>query len=117
MQPDENPYAAELTDDAVVNQPMMDFGVILRRWERLRIAFNAVLIPWTILLLYFSGGPPGVIVAVPILGLLVNLLYLLGPAIEAYGTWLGYWHVTLSYVLFFCGLIFTAVMAFGLLML
>lgn len=89
----------------------LDFGTIVRRWERLRIVYNAILIPWTIVLLLISTGPPAIIVLVPIGGILANVLYLLGPAVESYMTWFGVWHVALTVILFLAGLAVTGAAA------
>ena len=117
-----NPYAAPPTE-ADASKPKsndradFDFGDILRRWERLRIVYNAVLIVWTLFLLALLMGrtPIALFVAVPFGGLLANLLYLLGPAIEAYATWFGFWHRSMTYILFLAGLGFTALLALGVL--
>lgn len=119
-EPKSNPYAAPPTeaDGPKPNvQEDFDFGDILRRWERLRIVYNAVLIVWTLFLLVLLMGrtPVALMVAVPFGGLLANLLYLLGPAIEAYVTWFGFWHRSMTYILFLAGLGFTALLALGVL--
>ena len=113
-----NPYAAPPTE-ADASKPNtredFDFGDIIGRWERLRIVYNAVLIVWTLFLLALLMGrtPVALMIAVPFGGLLANLLYLLGPAIEAYATWFGFWHRSMTYVLFLAGLGFTALLALG----
>ena len=110
----DNPYEATLAParEAVsASKRELDFGRILKRWEKLRIVYNAVLVVWSIALLFYTSAPPGIIIALPLGGMLANLLYLLGPAIEAYMTWFGYWHATATYVLFGLGLAFTAILA------
>ena len=113
MDTSENPYVAGSSETPAPDvHPDLDFGTIIRRWERLRIVYNAVLIPWVLgILLVSQTAPPGVIVMVVPAGILANLLYLLGPAVEAYITWFGLWHVSLTALLFLAGLGFTAVIA------
>ena len=113
MDTHENPYVAGSVETLAPDSHLdLDFGTIIRRWERLRIVYNLVLIPWVLLILFVSQtAPPGVILMVVPAGILANLLYLLGPAVEAYMTWFGCWHVSLTALLFLAVLGFTAVIA------
>lgn len=107
-----NPYSVkQLLEVSPPHSTDLDFGTIIRRWERLRIVYNLILIPWVIALLGVSTGPPGIIIIVPFAGILANGLYLLGPAVEAYMTWFGFWHVSMTIGLFLAGLAFTAAAA------
>ena len=107
-----DPYSVKrILEVSPPQSPDLDFGTILRRWERLRIVYNLMLIPWVIFLLCVSTGPPGIIIVVPFAGILANGLYLLGPAVEAYMTWFGFWHVSMTIGLFVAALASTAAAA------
>ena len=113
METSENPYSSQLSQDSAALPALdLDFGTILKRWERLRIVYNAILIPWVLVILLLSQtASPGIIILVVPAGLLANLLYLLGPAVESYMTWFGFWHDSLTILAFLSGLGFTAIMA------
>jgi hypothetical protein len=58
---------------------------VLKSWEWLRLLFNAILIPWTVLLIAVlpgggTGGPADVFVG----GLVANVCFCLGPVGETY---------------------------------
>ncbi len=46
-------------------------------------------------------------------GLLTNLCFFTGPAIEGYGRYLGIWNIAMSLGLFLAGLFFTSLLAIG----
>ncbi len=108
-----SPYTAGNPHPAVVTANLdLDFGTIIKRWERLRIVYNAVLIPWVLAILLTSQtAPPGIVLMIVPAGILANLFYLLGPAVESYMTWFGFWHGSLTLLVFIAGLGFTALMA------
>lgn len=58
---------------------------VIRRWEKLRLLYNAVLVPWTVLLIAVlpgggTAGPADVFVG----GLVANACFCAGPVAEAY---------------------------------
>jgi hypothetical protein len=65
---------------------------VLKRWEKLRLLYNAVLIPWSVLnIMAFrpGGGDPGLWEDVILGGLAANVCFCLGPVLETYLAWLG----------------------------
>ena len=89
----------------------VDFAVIIRRWERLRLFYNGILILF-VLLITFVHFPGRFLdlkywLAISAAGLFANLLFLLGPAIEGYGRRLRCWNGIMTMVLFLAGLAFT----------
>jgi len=63
---------------------------VLKRWEKLRLLYNAVLIPWTVLLIAVlpgggTAGPAEVLVG----GVVANVCFCLGPVVETYLAWVG----------------------------
>lgn len=115
-----NPYAPSVVDvehaESANEHFDLDFGSILKRWEKLRIVYNLVLIPWTIALLFFSNAHPATVLLLPVAAIAANVLYLLGPVTEAYLTWFGFWRFWMTVVLFLAGLAFTGVAAAGVLL-
>ena len=109
-----NPYAAPPAGESFTKgfeKPEFDFGAIIKRWEILRLVYNGVLIPWSIFLLMFSQAMAGIILALPIGGVVANILFFLGPTVEAYMTWFGFWWRPFTYLLFLAGLALTGFMA------
>ena len=116
---DSNPYTSPTASGdskvASADTAIVDFGPIIRRWERLRLFYNAILGTGVVLIsiIVFPGrsldprywGP--IIVA----GLVANLLFMTGPAIEGYGTRFRIWHGALTVLLFLAGLVFTGYLA------
>ena len=103
---DFNPYAAPIS--VASNVPSVDFATIIRRWERLRIYYNAILISFVLLVtfIFFPGHTSDVSfwARVAVAGLLANLCFLTGPAIEGYGTHFGFWNGVMTMALFLAGL-------------
>lgn len=93
----------------------VDFGPILRRWERFRLVYNGVLVTLTLVLSVIIS--PALLFQLPhwlalaVAGLFANLCFFTGPAIEAYGRYFRLWHIAMSYGLFLLGLLFTCAMA------
>ena len=90
---------------------------IFRAWERLRIIYNLVLIPWTILLLWALGThhehplAPSSLGTALLGGVLANFCFFAGPVLESYASWLGIRLRSLRGVLFVAGLVFTMFLA------
>lgn len=119
-----NPYAAPpasattAEDEALrAGRPRVEFGPILRRWERLRIYYNGLLIS-LVLLISFLVVPQhvdklGYWVAIVFGGVIANLCFLTGPAIEGYGRHFRLWNGILTAMLFLVGLGLSAALAIG----
>ena len=113
---DANPYVAttaKLSDTHF----RVDFGPIIRRWEQLRWLYNAILIG-LVLLMTVVGFPqhmvdPAYWVLVVFGGVLANVCFLTGPAIEGYGTYFDFWNPRMTLLLFLAGLGLTAILAMG----
>ena len=58
-----------------------------------------------------NAREPGYWLAVVIGGLVANLCFFTGPALEAYGTRFRLWHPLVTILLFLAGLGFTALLA------
>ena len=110
---DSNPYSAPTSASA--NIAGVDFAPIIRRWERLRIYYNAILISLVLLvtIVRFPGhvSDPAYWAKIAFFGLIANLCFLTGPAIEGYGTRLRIWNGAMTMVLFLAGLGLTAYLA------
>lgn len=115
-----NPYAApsHVTVEPGADErpgPSLDFVPILRRWERLRVFYNTVLIILVLSLTIFvfpqHASVPVYWFALTLGAGVANLCFLTGPAIEAYGTYFRIWHKALTLILFLAGLGFTALLA------
>ena len=116
-----NPYASPVSNKDAVQSPQpasavsLDFVPIMRRWERLRIYYNGVLIVF-VLVLSIAISPRNAIepvywAAVCFGGLVANLCFFTAPTIEAYGTHFRLWNSALTNLLFLAGLGFTALLA------
>lgn len=99
-------------------------------WEKLRVVYNAVLVVLVLACLLtaprdwdpdypaaWRGAEPGrlnwplALLQCSVWGVVSNLCFFLGPAVEAYAAWLGWRSPLLRYGLFLLGTLFTAVMA------
>lgn len=117
-----NPHTAPATKETTsqdsirkVERPIVEFGGVIRTWERLRIGYNLVLIVFTMMLtaglyrenladiLFWFAVGLGAIVA--------NLCFMIAPAIEGYGRHFGLWHKPMTWLLFLGGLALTAILA------
>ncbi len=110
----ENEYASNLGAGA---SPRVDFVPILHRWEKFRLWYNATLITLTltasVLLAPHFLFRPDYWIQLFVGGLLTNLCFFTGPAIEGYGRYLGIWNIAMSLGLFLAGLFFTSLLAIG----
>ena len=120
---DMNPYASptpqDLANPDAPRSPTMrvDFADVIRRWEKLRLAYNGVLIVWVLALTALISprqfASPLYWIAMSIGGVVANFFYLLGPAIEGYGRFFRLWHIVLTWLLFLAGLAFTGFLSGG----
>jgi hypothetical protein len=119
----ENPYSSTLQsvriDSPVSNQTQdYDLLTIARKvflaWEKLRIAYIAILGMVTLLLVGPMGFTSFRILTLVIEGAVVaNLAYFLGPATETYIRWLGYDRAWPRWAMFFCGTLLSILLAVG----
>lgn len=114
---DSNPYATPTL--AAASSAGVDFAPIIRRWERLRLYYNSIIVSGVLVvtLVQFPGHAldPGYWARIALGLAVVNLCFMTGPAIEGYGTHLRIWHGAMTIVLFLTGLGFTAFLAIGFL--
>ncbi len=116
LQPQLNPYQPTLQQvDDPYQQVALDFVPILRRWEKFRMVFNAVLITLTLALSLMVDPQrlftPLYWIQISLGGLITNLCFFTGPAIEGYGRYFNLWNFGLSVALFVVGLLFTCFLA------
>lgn len=115
-----NPYAAPVSKGKRVERPTpagmgVNFVPIVRRWERLRIYYNGILVS-LVLLLVLSFVPhhfvdPSFWLWVVFGALFSNLCFFLGPSLEGYGTYARLWNNVLTGLLFLVGLGLTMLLA------
>lgn len=86
-------------------------------WEKLRIAYNAVLVVVTLLALAATQQVDLWGLGVPLRGAIVaNLLYFAGPAMETYVRWLGYDRTWPRWLLFLGGTALASLLAVSAIM-
>jgi len=117
-----NPYESgsidtEQTQAFVGNDGRCEFGKIIRRWERLRILYNAFLtvVVVTLAIFVFTNVVSDLVFwcCVIVGALIANLCFFTAPAIEGYGTYFGFWHPVFTIILFLVGLGLATLMAIG----
>lgn len=115
-----NPYACDASGGKTEPVPSkdhtsVDFAPILRRWERLRLYYNGFLILVVLLLIVLVFpehlGDFEFWVCVSFGGLVANLCFLTGPALEGYGTYFRFWNSSFRMLLFLTGLGLTTLLA------
>ena len=118
MQPEPlpNPYQPTLNRlDDPDQKIRVDFVPILYRWEKFRLVFNSVLVMLTLglstILVPHLLFTPLYWVQLGVGGLVTNLCFFTGPAIEAYGRYFQLWSLGMSVALFVIGLLFTCFLA------
>lgn len=113
----DNPYAATAIDNPTSSNAALrcDFGPIARRWERLRILYNAILAAGVLLCTlaakFEARTDPVYWAAILIGAFIANLCYLTGPAIEAYGMLYRVWNPVFTILLFLAGTAFAGLLA------
>ena len=123
MDTESNPYASPASGEAATQSPdatsavSIDFRPIMRRWERLRLWYNGVLIAFVLFLSLIvfpdNATDVGYWARVCFGGLIANVCFLIGPTVEAYGTHFRLWNGGLTILLFLAGLGLTALLALG----
>ena len=129
-----NPYASPTSSEPLepldpleaVEQveaaPSMTLASIARRtfiaWEKLRILYVGVLVPFTLLCTAFLDvtllANPLYWISMFICGIFANLCYFAGPVIDTYVTWLGYRGTVLRLAMFVVGTVGCAGLAWCL---
>ena len=89
-----NPYADACDTPGTPGAPPVPFGVLARavflRWERLRLLYLGLLVPFTLLLHAVVGAfTPERLFEAFLGGVLANVCYFAGPVAEVYLRWLG----------------------------
>jgi hypothetical protein len=118
-----NPYAAPSaaaswsSDDSPWSADRVDFTAIIRRWEKLRVFYNATLVSVVLLLVVIvfpARLADAVFWAEVVAGaVLANLAYLAGPTLEGYGRYFGIWTNFMTTLLFVVGTWFATMLAIG----
>ena len=121
LEDESNPYASPVTNDpgSSFDEPTpkvsIDFLPIMRRWERLRLFYNGILVVFVLFLtlVVYPDTKSEMLYwfYVCIGGVVANLCFLTGPTIEAYGRCFRLWNDFLTLLLFLAGLGFTALLA------
>ena len=117
-----NPYqpsseVAESHAEGPIARHQVDFVPILRRWEKFRLTYNIVLICLTlflsVLLVPQLLPRPLYWMQLTLGGLVTNLCFFTGPALEGYGRYFRIWNLGMSVALFGFGLLFSCLLATG----
>ena len=120
MNTDTNPYStptATLVDASSSQKPnrYTEVGEVMVMWEKMRLFYNAILIPYSIVVLassLYTSSPA--IASIPEIaiggGLLANLAFCAGHFVDGYLTWFGIRQRAVTIFLFSTGLLFTMVM-------
>ena len=106
----DNPYSAplETASPQPINQPknIVDFGEIIRRWERRRIFYNVALLCATLLVagVYGVFRAPIVLLETAVFGAVgANVLFFYGPVSDGYLQWIGVRHPVFGKTIFLLG--------------
>lgn len=117
-----NPYAApssavSWSSDESPWSDRVDFTAIIRRWEKLRLIYNATLVLLVLLLvvIVFPARLTNVVFwfEVVVGAVIANLCYLAGPTIEGYARYFGLWANFMTWLLFLAGTGLAAILAIG----
>jgi hypothetical protein len=116
-----NPYAPP--SSSIQQLPRIDSGkpefLLFFRWEKLRLLYNAILGVESIvsLVAYPPPQPPAEVVFwLVILAGLANLCFCLGPVLDGYAHWIGLRSRVTSMVIFTVGTVFSAFVAYFVLL-
>lgn len=122
MQEPTNPYATPVTALADHSPGLVDksryaaVGEVVVMWEKLRFLYNAIMIPFAILVFAMMflttravmQSPLGIL---PIGGIFANLCFCAAPLVDGYLTWFGFRHRYITAFLFVCGTVSTMLLA------
>jgi len=85
----------------------------VKRWEKLRLVYNAILVPWSIFLIAVLPESPLWPLELFVGGFLANVCFCIGPVAETYLVWIGANAQIARGWLFALGTAFTALAAFA----
>ncbi len=92
-----------------------NFGLVIIRWESLRIIYNCLLVALSLFFTLFADPDnfrdPEFWMFLALGAVVTNLLFLLGPAIDGYLTWYGIWTAPIALFMFLAGTCLTAYLA------
>lgn len=117
-----NPYAApQLTEAGACTEAaptdVVDFRVIMKRWEYLRIFYNLILVAVTVaatlLLQPTEFLHPALMQSVFTGGIIANVAYFAGPLVEGYASSLRLWREGFFITVFVLGTILNCLLAVG----
>lgn len=91
----------------------LDPHLVLKQWEKLRLVYNAILIPWTIFLLVVLPRGTAALFDVIAGGFIANVCFCFGPVAETYLVWIGANAQTVRGWLFALGTVVTAIGAWA----
>lgn len=116
MSTDSNPYAPPASAPYAAAEPVRSaMRRVMVRWELLRVVYCGVLVPFVLLVSFAlqpaAAGTLSYWGAVAVGGIVANLCYLVGPAMEVYAVALGIAHPLVCVVLFLAGTFLTAGLA------
>jgi hypothetical protein len=122
MENPSNPYAAPvatLADSLPSSSGSSRYeavGKVVVMWEKLRLLYNAIMIPFAVLMfaakyLFTQGVAMQDPAILPVGGILANLFFCVGPTIDGYLTWFGFRHRFVTAFLFISGVACTMLLA------
>lgn len=93
-----------------------ELKAICLSWEKLRLVYNGVLVLESVCLYFLLGmhdwvTPYFYLVVLPVLVVIANVCFTLGPAVECYLFFLGFYRSYLRWVLFVPGMLFAIFLA------
>ena len=119
---DENPYAAPAADGETAQFQAPEPETIsaiakstFLAWERLRVVYVGLLGALTIAISGSAIFQPDLLLPIVIGGIIANICFFAGPAIETYVRWLGYQGKWVRLLLFIGGTLLTALLAIAML--
>lgn len=111
----DNPYAPAVETSLPLESQQVSLLLIAKQtflaWEKLRLVYLAVLVPFTLLLTGEALFQVEVFWLVIGGGVFANLCYFAGPLVETYVRWLGYQQRWPRWCLFITGTLFTMALA------
>ena len=115
----QNPYQAPISSKVEGKKSdnpnrTVEFGLLVRKWEKYRLIYNVALISTTVLgMLAFVVDPlQADLWAVIFLGACIaNLLFMLGPSIDGYLQVVGLRHPLYGLFIFGCGTLLAVILA------
>ena len=116
----DNPYSAPLETEAlkptVPPENVVNFGEIIRRWERFRILYNLALLLVTLVMAAIVGGfrAPMLLLETAVFGAVgANVLFFYGPVADGYLQWMGFRNPVIGNLIFAMGTMLAMFLAAG----